>query len=346
MTAPSRFRDVVGHGPVIARLRGALAGHRLGSAYLIIGEPDIGKRTLAMIWTRLIQCEAPTGSPGEIEPCGACRSCRQHDASGHPDFFALEPEDASVVTVDQVRRLQTQLPYRPLTSARRVVLIPEAARLNVESSNALLKVLEEPPAHALFILVTSQRDRLLPTILSRCQIVRCAPPAPEAVLGHLTGVLGVPAEQARRMLALAQGRVGPAIRAVANDAESTAAFDDVGEPSVIAVPSRVLDIAERVGKDQEALRALLAWLTLWLRDVLAWQATGDPGRLLHAHRREDVAWWAQRLSVDDVLETAAGLHALWLALTRNINPQLTAEVALLNVSLRLTPPGRAIGRTP
>jgi hypothetical protein len=106
-----------------------------------------------------------------------------------------------------------------------------------------------------------------------------------------------------------------------------------------------LDVAERVGKDQEALRALLAWLTLWLRDVLAWQAAGEPARLLNAHRRNDVAWWAGRLTMDDVLEAASGLHALWLATARNLNPQLAAEVALLNLSLRLGPSGPAMKRS-
>jgi DNA polymerase-3 subunit delta' len=345
MSAPARFADLVGHGPVIARLRSAVAGNRLGSAYLFAGEPDIGKRTLAAIWARLIQCGSPVGGPTDLEPCGACRSCRQHDAAGHPDLFVLEPEDASVVTIDQVRRLQAELPYRPLTSARRIVLVPEAARLNVEASNGLLKILEEPPGHAIFLLATAQRDRLLPTILSRCQMIRCAPPPPEAVLAYLTGALGATPDDARRILASAQGRVGPAVRAVAHDADEAVAFDDLGDPAVIAAPPRVLDVAERVGKDQEALRALLAWLTLWLRDVLAWQAAGEAARLLNAHRRDDVAWWAAHLSMDDVLEAASGLHALWLATARNLNPQLAAEVALLNLSLRVGPSGPAMERT-
>ncbi|MFZ5862436.1 MAG: ATP-binding protein [Nitrospirota bacterium] len=345
MNAPTRFAELIGHGPVIARLRSAVAANRLGSAYLFVGESDIGKRTLAVIWARLIQCEAPVGGTADMEPCGACRSCRQHDAAGHPDLFTLEPEDASVVTIDQVRRLQAELPYRPLTAARRVVLVPEAARLNAESSNGLLKILEEPPGHAIFLLVTAQRDRLLPTILSRCQVIRCAAPPPEAVLGHLTGALGATPDDARRILAVAQGRVGPAVRAAGHDTDAAVAFDDLGDPAVIAAPPRVLDVAERVGKDQDALRALLAWLTLWLRDVLAWQAAGDPARVLNAHRREDLAWWANRLTVDEVLEAASGLHALWLATTRNLNPQLAAEVALLNLSLRVGPSGPAMERT-
>jgi len=334
VTAPSQFKDLVGHAAVIARLRATVSSGRLGPAYLLFGEPGIGKRTLATIWARLLQCEHPTGAPDSSEPCGTCRSCRQHDAGSHPDYSVLEPEDSSVVTIDQVRRLQDALPYRPITSARRVVLIPEAARLNPETSNALLKILEEPPTHAVFILVTAQRDRLLPTVLSRCQAVRCTAPSPEAVITHLTDALGLAAADARRLFAVAQGRIGPAIEAATNGEPTALSFDDVGAPDTISAPARLLDVAERVGKDQEALRALLAWLTLWLRDVLAWQAARDPARLLHRHRRTEVEWWAQRLTVDDVLAAASGVHALWIAGNRNLNPQLAAEVVLLHLSLR------------
>jgi DNA polymerase-3 subunit delta' len=334
VNTPSQFKDLVGHAGVIARLRAAVTAGRLGSAYLLFGEPGIGKRTLGAIWARLLQCERPTGEPNASEPCGACRSCRQHAAGSHPDLSVLEPEDSSVVTIDQVRRLQETLPYRPITSARRVVLIPEASRLNPEASNALLKVLEEPPSHAVFILVTAQRDRLLPTVLSRCQMVRCTAPPPEAVIAHLTDLLGVPAADARRLFAVAQGRIGPAIEAATNGEPAGLSFDDVGAPDIISAPARVLDVAERVGKDQEALRVLLAWLTLWLRDVLAWQGTRDPARLLHRHRRTEVEWWAQRLTIEDVLAASAGVHAVWIAVNRNLNPQLAAEVVLLNLSLR------------
>lgn len=335
MRAPSRFASVVGHAAVVERLRAAVSASRLGSAYLLFGESGIGKRTLAEIWTRLMQCDAPSGEPAALEPCGSCRSCCQHDADSHPDRLVLEPEGATVVTIDQVRQLHAALPYQPLTAARRVVLVPEAARLNAEAANALLKMIEEPPSHTVFILITSQRDRLLPTILSRCHAIRCTAPPPEAVLDHLTESLHVAPEDARRLLAEAQGRIGPAIELAGDRRAAAASFEEVGSPDVIGAPPRVLDIAERVGKDQDALRVLLAWLTLWLRDVLAWQTTRDPGRLLHAHRQSDVEWWAQRLTVDEVLEAAAGLHTFWVALARNLNPQLAAEIALLHLSLRL-----------
>jgi DNA polymerase-3 subunit delta' len=266
-------------------------------------------------------------------------SCHHHAAGTHPDVFRLVPaEEAATVAIDQIREVQAALPYQPLVASPRVVLIPDATLLRLDGANALLKTLEEPPSHALFIVMAPQRERLLPTIVSRCQAVRCSPPSQEAVIEHLTARLGLPAERARALFVQAQGRIGPAIQAASEPGEEAAPYEDVGTPSTIADPVRLLDLAQGIGKDQEALRSLLAWLTLWLRDVLAWQLTGDPDRVLHPDRRTDLAWWADRLSTDDLLDLASGLHAVWTSVHRNLNPQLVAETALLHIAQRVNHP--------
>lgn len=332
------FAGVVGHRDVIARLRAALARDRLAGSYLLAGEDGIGKRTVAEAWMRAIQCRTPVGSPSEIDGCGACASCRHHRSGAHPDVVCLAPQDSTVVTVDQIREMQAALPYPPLEGARRVVLVPDALRLNPGASNALLKVLEEPPPHALFLLLAAQRERLLPTILSRCQVIRCAPPGHEAVMDHLIRVRGLSPEQARRLFIHAQGRIGPALTAIDAEPGDDSGFETIGAPATIGEIARVMDVAERVGKDQQALRALLAWVMLWLRDVLAWQATGESRHLLHPDRREDLAWWADRLSPEDLFDLGAGLQRVWASLHRNLNPQLVAEVVLLQLSIRVKAP--------
>lgn len=330
---------VVGHRDVIARLRASRARGRLAAAYLLHGEDGIGKRTVAEAWTRLLQCHTPVGDPAGAEACGTCVSCRHHAAGTHPDVFRLVPrEEAATVAIDQIRELQAALPYQPLIASPRVVLIPDATLLRPDGANALLKTLEEPPSHTLFIVMAPQRERLLPTIVSRCQAVRCSPPSQEAVIEHLTARLGLPADRARALFIQAQGRIGPAIQAASAPGEDAPPHEDVGAPSTIADPVRLLDLAQGIGKDQEALRSLLAWLTLWLRDVLAWQLTRDPDRVLHPNRRADLAWWADRLSTDDVLDLASGLHAVWTSVHRNLNPQLVAEAALLHIAQRVNHP--------
>ncbi|MBI3606985.1 MAG: DNA polymerase III subunit delta' [Nitrospirae bacterium] len=338
--APSGFSTVVGHADTIARLRASYARDRLAAAYLLHGDDGIGKRTVAEAWIRLIQCLTPTGPPAEAEACGACASCRHHAANTHPDFLVLEPQEATVITVDQIRDAQAVLPYRPLLASRRVVLVPDASRLNLEAANALLKLLEEPPPHVVCVLIAAQRERLLPTLVSRCQAVRCAPPSEGAVIDHLIRRLGLAPDRARALFIRAQGHIGPAIEAAQIDDDDPLSLDDVGAPSTIAKTVALLDLAARIGKDQQALKTLVAWLSLWLRDVLAWKITRDPGRVLHADRQSDLTWWADRLSIDDVSDLASGLHAVWASRHRNLNPQLVAEVALLHISCRVTHPRR------
>jgi DNA polymerase-3 subunit delta' len=344
VTAPSLgFAAVVGHAETIVRLRAVTARDRLAAAYLLYGDDAIGKRTLAEAWIRLLQCRAPVGDPDASEACGACVSCHHHDAGTHPDVVRLEPQDATVIKIDQIRALQEHLPYHPLVASRRAVLVPDVSLVRTEAANALLKTLEEPPPHVVFILIASQRERLLPTIVSRCQSIRCAPPSPDAVLDHLTRRLGVDPARARDLLIQAHGRIGPAIDAAhAPEGDASTTFDDIGSPSTITKPARLLALAEGVGKDQHALKTILAWVTLWLRDVLAWHTTRDPRRVLHPDRQSDLTWWTDRLSIDDVIDLASGIHAVWVALHRNLNPQLAAEVVLLHLSNRVNTP--LIGR--
>jgi len=334
------FSAVVGHADTIARLRASYARDRLAAAYLLHGDDGIGKRTVAEAWIRLIQCLTPTGQPAEAEACGTCASCRHHASGTHSDFLVLEPQEATVITVDQIRNAQAVLPYRPLVASRRVVLIPDASRLNLEAANALLKLLEEPPSHVVFILIAAQRERLLPTLVSRCQAIRCAPPGEGAVIDHLTRRLGLAPDRARALFVRAQGHIGPAIEGAQTHDDDPLSLDDIGAPSTISKTVALLDLAARIGKDQQALKTLLAWLSLWLRDVLVWKITRDPGRVLHADRRPDLTWWADRLAIDDALDLASGLHAVWAARHRNLNPQLIAEVALLHISCRVTHPRR------
>lgn len=343
MTDP-HIEPIVGHQDVMARLRAAWTNERIAGAYLLAGDEGIGKQTVARWWIRLIQCGAPFGEAAEKTACGACLSCRYHAEGHHPDLVVLEPEESTVITVDQVRDMRAGLSFPPVTAPRRAILIPDASRMNPAAANALLKVLEEPPARTVFLLLATHRERLLPTIVSRCQTVRCAAPGQATVLDHLVRARGLSAERARHAFIQAQGHIGAALAVLESPEMDVPGFESLGAPDTISEPTEVMEMAERVGKDPQVLRLLLAWLIWWLRDVLAWQTTADSARLLHPDRQTDIAWWAERLSVEDLLECARGVHNVWTSLHRNLNPQLAAEVVLLQLSIRLTArPVRRIG---
>jgi DNA polymerase-3 subunit gamma/tau len=162
---PQTFAEVVGQGHVTRTLSNAIASNRLAQAYLFSGPRGVGKTTTARIIAKALNCMAfPAQTP---TPCGACDSCRDVTAGASMDV--LEIDGASNTGVDNIRDLREQVKYVPLQSRYKVYIIDEVHMLSNAAFNALLKTLEEPPPHLLFIFATTEAQKILPTILSRCQ---------------------------------------------------------------------------------------------------------------------------------------------------------------------------------
>jgi len=165
---PRVFSDVVGQEVATATLRGAIEEERIGHAYLFCGPRGTGKTTMARIFAKALNCE-----PGpRAEPCGTCERCRAADDGSEMDI--VEMDAASNRGIDDIRGLRESANYRPMRARFKVFIVDEAHMLTKEAVNAFLKTLEEPPPHVKFFFATTEPEKLLPTFVSRCQIVRLA----------------------------------------------------------------------------------------------------------------------------------------------------------------------------
>ncbi len=172
---PQRFADVVGQDLVVATLRRAVAEGKLGHAYLLSGQRGVGKTSVARILARAANCLAPEDG----EPCNRCEACRRILAGGSLDV--VEIDGASNRGVDQIRRLREEVAYVPAGSRYKVYIIDEVHMLTGEAFNALLKTLEEPPPHVLFIFATTEPHKVPATVLSRCQAFELGPIPEEGI---------------------------------------------------------------------------------------------------------------------------------------------------------------------
>ncbi len=166
-TRPIHWDEVVGQEHVKDVLRPALERGRIGHAYLFSGPRGVGKTTTARLIAMTVNCD---DNSGIVKPCGKCESCRMVMAGRHPDV--LEIDAASNNSVDDVRDLREKVALQPMRGDKKVYILDEAHMMSKSAFNALLKTLEEPPSHAVFILATTEPERLPPTILSRCQHYR------------------------------------------------------------------------------------------------------------------------------------------------------------------------------
>ncbi len=185
---PRNFAQMVGQEPVVRALSNALQSGRLHHAYLFTGTRGIGKTTVSRILAKSLNCTGADGQGGiTATPCGVCSACTQIDADRFIDYIELDA--ASNRSIDEIRDLIERAAYKPAVGRFKVFMIDEAHQLTKDAFNALLKTLEEPPDYLKFVLATTDPEKMLPTVLSRCLQFNLRPMAPEVVREHLAHVL-------------------------------------------------------------------------------------------------------------------------------------------------------------
>jgi DNA polymerase-3 subunit gamma/tau len=185
---PRRFEQMVGQDHVVRALTHALEQGRLHHAYLFTGTRGIGKTTVSRILAKSLNCTGEDGRGGiTAQPCGRCTACTEIDADRYIDYVELDA--ASNRSIDEIRDLIERAAYKPSVGRYKVFMIDEAHQLTKDAFNALLKTLEEPPDYLKFVLATTDPEKMLPTVLSRCLQFNLRPMAPETVAAHLDGVL-------------------------------------------------------------------------------------------------------------------------------------------------------------
>ena len=179
---PRKFADVVGQEAIVTALQNQIAAGRIGHAYLFTGTRGTGKTTCAKIFAKAVNC-LDTTSP---DPCGECAVCKGIDEGTILDVSEIDA--ASNNSVDDIRDLRDETAYLPAVCKYKVYIIDEVHMLSASAFNAFLKTLEEPPRHAIFILATTEKHKILPTILSRCQIYDFNRISVEDTVNHLSYV--------------------------------------------------------------------------------------------------------------------------------------------------------------
>ncbi|MED1471860.1 DNA polymerase III subunit delta' [Bacillus salipaludis] len=166
---------------VLKMIKNSIQKHRVAHAYLLEGIRGTGKKDIALLYTKALFCESPMS---EYKPCEACSNCKRINHGNHPDVHIVEPDGQSI-KVDQIRNLQSEFSKKGVESLKKVYILAHADKMSVSASNSLLKFLEEPSSQTTAFLLTEQPQKILPTILSRCQVLTFQPLSPHAMVEQL-----------------------------------------------------------------------------------------------------------------------------------------------------------------
>ncbi len=319
---------VYGHDWAVEQLRKSMFHGRVRHAYLITGTDSIGKNTLAQAFAMALNCTAPDESQ---RPCGVCRSCKLILSGNHPDMIYGETdENTGALKIEAIRTVTRSLAMKPFEARYRIAVFPFFDRAQPRAQDALLKTLEEPPPHALIILLARSTESLLSTITSRSQNVSLRPVALNRIRDYLVEHYNAEPEHAELLARLSAGRIGWAINAMLDDAlrENRGGALDLLEQCLSYTRAQRFEVAEDLSRDKALLGEILELWQTYLRDLLL---LCEGSRVPPANSDRLIALQRLSLSVtsDEVLQALKATRNLLENLQYNLNLRLALEVLFL-----------------
>ena len=352
------FRDIVGQDQMKEHMQSAIASGKISHAYVINGEQFSGKEFIAKIFAMALQCEMrgkagspeTAGNPGTIGkagiagesakagtaeiPCQTCHSCKQALSDNHPDIIKVTHEKPNSISVDDVRvQISGDVGVKPYSGPYKVYIMNEAEKMTTQAQNALLKTLEEPPEYVVIMLLTTNVNSLLPTILSRCVVLNMKPVPDHLIRKYLMEELQITDYKAEVCVAFARGNVGKARQLAFSEgfegmkSEALSILKYVHDMEL----QELVTAAARI-KEQKLDRSdLIDVMTVWYRDVLLFKATNDMNHLVFREEGSTLRAVARRSSYEGIEAVLEALDKAKKRLDANVNPDLVMELLFLTM---------------
>ena len=326
MSMMAGFEKIIGNEQVKKHFCDAIAQNKVSHGYILSGEDGLGKLTFAKTFAQMLLCE----SKGE-RPCGICHSCKQCEGGNHPDIVYVNHEK-NVIGVDDVReQINKDIIIKPYSSPYKIYIVDEAEKMSVQAQNALLKTIEEPPAYAIIILLSTKGEKLLPTIRSRCITLKLRPVVEEEMIRYLKEH-GVEEERISIVIKLARGNIGRALKMAQSES-----FYEMIDMIIKMLENvwkmdlfEIMSFIERLSKYKINIYDCFDFMRLWFRDVLLFKATSDMNLLIFKNNYKSINEIASKCSYEKLENILKAIDVAERRLNANVNFEQTLELMLFS----------------
>lgn len=322
--------DLIAHNWAVDILAREIATGTIRQAYMFTGLAGLGRRTLALRFTQALNCPTPP-SPGDA--CRNCRTCRQIEQMAFSDLSIVEAQlSGGTLRVDQVREMLHKLALKPYEAKYRVAVLLRFEEAHPSAMNALLKTLEEPAPQVVMIITAESAESLLPTITSRCEILRLRPLAVAELSAHLQMKKDLPADLADLCAHLSAGRPGVALRLAQNPdiLENRKKWLEFHQHVLVSSLRERFSLVEDLLKEGESLKeGLTIWTSLWRDVVLTSLNASVP--VVNTDLQGEISRLTTQFGERVSIKKISLLEKTITLLEKNINPKLALEVLLLDL---------------
>ncbi|MCC8127676.1 MAG: DNA polymerase III subunit delta' [Clostridiales bacterium] len=322
-----KFNEILGHEQIKQHFLTVIKLHMVSHAYILSGEKGMGKKSLANAFALTLLCEKGNG-----DPCMDCPSCRQILSGNHPDLIYVTHEKPGSISVEDIRKqIQDTVMIRPYSSQYKVYIMDEAEKMTPQAQNALLKTIEEPPAYAVILLLTTNEDAFLPTILSRCVKLPLKPLRDSTIKSYLQDKMNIDPADAAVYTSFARGNLGRAITIATSEN-----FRDFHKNMLFLLKYiKKMDISELLDeikklKDQEYdIYSCLDFMQMWYRDILMYKVTKDMNSLIFKDEYSVISSVSEKSSYAGIENILTAIDKARTRLQANVNMELAIELLLL-----------------
>lgn len=319
------MENIIGHRDQLEYLINQVKNENLSHSYLFEGVEGIGKKKVAMFFSKLLLCKNPKDTP-----CGTCSSCIKFDSGNHPDFKLIEGENGTIKKsqIDEVVEGVKSLPFE---SKYKVYLIRDSENMNRESMNGLLKTLEEPPAYMRIILTTSKINELLPTVISRCQLVKFYPLLTGEIFTYLKS-RGVMENQGRLIANISNGSIARAIELIEDEKllEDREYLLNLLDKIIEGNNVLALTSTEFFEGKKDRVDEVLDIIILWFRDLAIYKETKNLELIINRDK-VDLLKRQSHLSFQHINGIIENVEYTKRNIKNNVNFPLSIELMLLNI---------------
>lgn len=324
------FKEIIGQEKIIEHFQRAIEMDKISHAYILNGEKGMGKKMLARAFAMAVQCEK-----GGMEPCMECHSCKQCLSGNNPDIRWVTHEKPASISVEDIRQqVNRDIDIKPYEYKKKIYIIDEAEKMTPASQNALLKTIEEPPAYALVILLTTNKEMLLQTILSRCVVMDTIPVAYSRIEEYLKIKERIVDYRAKEAALFSGGNIGKARDMCSSDdffnfkEEVLRLVKNIPQMTAADMGSCVKEIAK---EQKENIGNYLNLLELWYRDVLLYKVSGKEESLLFRKEEKNIQKQAEKLGYSGIEKIFQSISKVRTQLKANVNFELVLEMLFMNI---------------
>lgn len=319
------FNQIKGNQQIIKSLKSSIINNRISHAYIIDGKKGIGKKLIANIFAKTLQCEKK-----EAEPCNKCKSCKTFDSNNNPDIIYVKATKTKSIGIDDIREQITKnIETKPYENTYKIFIIENSDNMTIQAQNAILKTLEEPPKYSIFILLSENYNKFIPTIISRCILFKLKPLDYNIVKEYIVENIGLNENEAYTFSLYSQGNIGRA-KEIINSEEFKEMremvlniLSDLYKKDLIDIYTAINEIEQYKDKIYEILDIIY----ITIRDAIIIKTTENYNKyIMQKDKIEIINLFSQRYSLSNLIKKSEIIYNTKKMLIQNSNFQITMEV--------------------